>query len=914
MMPNVPANRDLISPSAACALAPLANCAEWLDKHRWLTFALLAAIPFLVLLPLWIWHLSADPIWYYSGAVKDVHPGLGIVGTPFRDRNVGWTSQALGHLAAWQWLHGKVPWWNPYSGIGMPLAGEMQPGAFFLPFVFLLLLHNGFLWLRVAMQLIAGFSTYALLRQLKVGPLAALVGGILFELNGTFAFTTGPDSVFCAAAFLPLILFGIEQLVRREHERLGTLWIALGIAFSLLAGFPEVAYIDGLLAFVWFLCRLGTLPHRMRFALRAAWGCLLGLLLAGPVLAGFVSLLRQSSAFAIHPLGLSFLHATSLPSIFVPYILGPFPEAPGVGRFGPWDAGGYAGLVLLFFALAGLQARKPLSLRILLAAWVAVAWMKDFGFKPVMEIVNHVPVLLQTQFFRYVPSSWILCLIILAAFGLDELRHRKPRLILPVLGTLAALAVSIHIAWPWRSFFGLQPAEITRMSKYFVAALGWSLAGILCAWLLLTGPLRESRRTGIAAILVASFAAFFTIPVLTSIRPGSVDRAAVRFLQTHLGLSRYYTIGNPLQPNYGAYFRTASLNYTAFPVSSVFTNYIKHHIFPPLATSMVLWSPLGLYDANPGLKYLWEFFPDYQALGVKYVVTDSGGPDELSPESRVPVGDQARGALVLMPGQQAQFSFVIPPLPSGSGGNIRSIAISLGNYSNTSDGKLRVQICNEGHCSKGTRPLSDSADNSFFYIPLSATISVSSGAAAAITVTHEGGSKPVALWISAALPDQKQNLVGPAGKPMAGDALNISFAYESISGALPKVYHDFLMDIFETPHPEPYYSVSSGGPCRLEARKRDSLHAVCDAPAVLVRRELYMPGWHAFASGKRIEAKPYRKIFESFDLPQGDSYLRFAYVPPYAKLAAVGTLAAIVALIADFVFFRRKQRPNNCAA
>ncbi|MGH9581561.1 MAG: hypothetical protein ACRD4O_01325, partial [Bryobacteraceae bacterium] len=194
---------------------------EWLDAHRWLAFALLASIPFLVILPLWIYHLSADPIWFFSGVVKNVRPGVNPAGLPFGDPNVGWTSEALGHLAAWQWLHGKVPWWNPYSGIGLPLAGEMQPGAFFLPFILLLLLHSGFVWLRVSMQLVAGFSTFALLRELSLGRLAALVGSILFELNGTFAFTPGPDSVFCAAAFLPLLLLGIEQVSKRERERTG---------------------------------------------------------------------------------------------------------------------------------------------------------------------------------------------------------------------------------------------------------------------------------------------------------------------------------------------------------------------------------------------------------------------------------------------------------------------------------------------------------------------------------------------------------------------------------------------------------------------------------------------------------------------------------------------------------------------
>ncbi|HVA09971.1 MAG TPA: hypothetical protein VNG12_24865, partial [Acidimicrobiales bacterium] len=39
-------------------------------------------------------------------------------GLPYIDGNAGFTMQALGHLAAVDWLHGRVPWWNPYEGVG----------------------------------------------------------------------------------------------------------------------------------------------------------------------------------------------------------------------------------------------------------------------------------------------------------------------------------------------------------------------------------------------------------------------------------------------------------------------------------------------------------------------------------------------------------------------------------------------------------------------------------------------------------------------------------------------------------------------------------------------------------------------------------------------------------------------------
>lgn len=72
-----------------------------------------------------------DPSVYDSGLGR---PGSGLVAGKYTiDPNDGWTAESLGHLAAQSWLHGHVPLWNVYEGLGQPLAGEMQSAAFFLP-------------------------------------------------------------------------------------------------------------------------------------------------------------------------------------------------------------------------------------------------------------------------------------------------------------------------------------------------------------------------------------------------------------------------------------------------------------------------------------------------------------------------------------------------------------------------------------------------------------------------------------------------------------------------------------------------------------------------------------------------------------------------------------------------------------
>jgi hypothetical protein len=82
-------------------------------------------LPLLVNLPGLLGWWSVDPMHFLS-RIESFHPQQLLSGYPFTDPNVGWTAQALGKLSADEWLSGRIPWWNSYSGVGLPLAAEMQ--------------------------------------------------------------------------------------------------------------------------------------------------------------------------------------------------------------------------------------------------------------------------------------------------------------------------------------------------------------------------------------------------------------------------------------------------------------------------------------------------------------------------------------------------------------------------------------------------------------------------------------------------------------------------------------------------------------------------------------------------------------------------------------------------------------------
>jgi hypothetical protein len=113
------------------------NLKRILSRHRWPLVALFV-LPVLANAPALSGLFNNDPTLQIISLGTGLRSGLigGVMS--WLDPSVGYITQPDGHLVVSDWLHGIVPWWNPYSGLGMPLAAEMQTSAFFLPFVLLL--------------------------------------------------------------------------------------------------------------------------------------------------------------------------------------------------------------------------------------------------------------------------------------------------------------------------------------------------------------------------------------------------------------------------------------------------------------------------------------------------------------------------------------------------------------------------------------------------------------------------------------------------------------------------------------------------------------------------------------------------------------------------------------------------------
>lgn len=606
----------------------------------------------------------SSPALLYSGL--GVHTGGSLLaGNPSIDPNDGFQAQALGWRAAVDLMHLRLPWWNPYEGSGMPLAGNMQSGALF-PLVFLELAPWGLMVSHVVLEAAAGIATYLLLRRLALCALPATAAGCAFALNGTFSwFAHAPVNV---VATLPVCLLGVE-MARREAglgRAGGWVVLALGLALSVYAGFPETAFIDGLLMMVWAAARLPGLTRgeAARFAAKLGGGAVTAGLLGAPLLVAFLDDLRgadvggHSGALA----GAS-VPAAGAVQWGMPYYLGPIFGYVQHGQpqslYAVWgNTGGYVSLAVAMLAMIGAGGAavggRYGALRAALAAWALVCSARIFGAGWAVTLLNLIPGVDRTAFYRYCPPSIELALVVLAGLGMQDLAGRPgPRRVAWLAGGAAlsgaAIVVLVNQAAPLTdrlSGTGTAPLHLWRQ-----ASVGWAL---FCVAALLAAGLLPTRWTlsALSAVVALDAVVLFAVPEFSAPRRGTLDVAAVRYLRAHLGNQRVYALGGVLQPNYGSYFGVAEIDSNDAPVPGPWASYIRGRLDPnadPVNfTGFTRRDPAGPSAEDALLHHL----DAYRAAAVRYVVVPAG---VSLPAPLVPVWSDPLATVFELPGAAPLF-------------------------------------------------------------------------------------------------------------------------------------------------------------------------------------------------------------------------------------------------------------------
>ena len=339
----------------------------------------------------------------------------------------------------------------------------------------------------------------------------------------------------------------------------------------------------------------------------------------------------------------------------LPYSLGPifgFHAASGTDNLTVlWGSvGGFLTVTVMAAGLVGLVGRRLRSLRIGLGAWILVSLLRSYGFSPVVHVLAVIPGIKDTAFYRYAPPTWELAVVVLAGLGLDDIaRARTPRLTLVAAAAVTALLATWSAVAAWSVLSGAVASTPTRHGARHVYPVVSLIAALVLLALLTAGGWwagrrsrsapenggrrfqRASRASRRGRMLMAGVVGLESVVLvgftyLSAPPPSPLQLGSVTWLQGHLGTYRFVTLG-PIQPNYGSYYGIAQANIDDLPAPKAWTNYISSSLDPNSPAHDFSGgnaaNPFGLTPAQALTKYL----PEYEAVGVRYVVEAADGLD-----------------------------------------------------------------------------------------------------------------------------------------------------------------------------------------------------------------------------------------------------------------------------------------------
>jgi len=515
-----------------------------------------------------------------------------------------------------------IPLWNPYIMGGTPYLGDMQ-SAIFSPFslpAYVLPFWWSLSVIAVMKVVVAAMGAFLLARVLGMRFAGAFLCGVVFGF-GLFLVAWLPWPLANVFPFIPWLLLTTERLIRRPGP-LAASALAVVVALQFFGGHPESS-VHALAAMVaYFVLRVLQAPGGGVAAMRAAGragqsrlaalvrtvrrpavafalAVVVGTALAAVVIVPFLELLRNSSDLTSRPRGQvhvqpMYFFASMLPSYF-----------PGSFEI---EIAFYAGALPLMLALIALLRAQ--LVRVVLALFAALCIAVVLGVQPFFHIASRLPGFDLTYLSR-LTILYLLCVALLAGWGLDDLVRRRPQggravataaiatavLVLPVVvvfatrqSTLHYLGRAVDMAWAFAAAPSATSPHVDQIVRLAALVVWVTVAGVGVALLLL----RLGRRLGagvfaaLAIVLVvgdlfqAGMGENPAIPDSHAVQPAT---PAIRFLQRQeparfVAVAPYIGV-NPLPPDVNMRYGLYDARGYDLPVIDDFGQVWARYVAPP---------------------------------------------------------------------------------------------------------------------------------------------------------------------------------------------------------------------------------------------------------------------------------------------------------------------------------------------
>ncbi len=316
------------------------------------------------------------------------------------------------------WKSGNIPLWNPYSFSGTTHAANYQT-AVFSPFnllFFILPEIDAWSILVLLQPLLAGIFLYLFLRSIDRSIYASIVSSISFMFCGFLVVWMAYATLGYAVLWLPLILFGINNQLRKSSW-----WnlplISISVSLSLLSGHFQMSLYVLFFSFVYLLFVSITTKK---------WktGVLLFLFIVLGILISFTQLLpsyeayrqsiRESSSGSGEIIPWQYLITLIAPD----YFGNPVTRNDWFGHYAEWAS--YIGVIpLLAVFYVVLQKKSKYEWFFIVSALVAIFLAVNTPLSSLIYL-SRFPVLSTSAASRII-VLFSFSLTILASFGFDRL-------------------------------------------------------------------------------------------------------------------------------------------------------------------------------------------------------------------------------------------------------------------------------------------------------------------------------------------------------------------------------------------------------------------------------------------------------------------------------------------------------------
>lgn len=156
-----------------------------------------------------------------------------------------------------EWRAGRIPLWNPYQDLGVPLAAGGTAAAFYPPLLLVVLAPSfevGYCTYVLGHMVLATLSAWRLARHWRASTTGAAVAGVSYAFSGSVLFQYANVVYLVGAAWLPLALWAGERL--GDGRWRASMGLALALALMVLGGDPQAAYH----AVLWIAARMLWFP------------------------------------------------------------------------------------------------------------------------------------------------------------------------------------------------------------------------------------------------------------------------------------------------------------------------------------------------------------------------------------------------------------------------------------------------------------------------------------------------------------------------------------------------------------------------------------------------------------------------------------------------------------------------------